>query len=108
MCAAVLLGGCSASEPDETRAQWRDYCARLGAWQEARNSLDTLPGRPGSAEALAPAVISAAGVLDRSRRDQDSVHVLDDTASAVTEADLVAEGRVVSSCDRADFETLVR
>ncbi|MFB6634226.1 hypothetical protein ACFCWY_30475 [Streptomyces sp. NPDC056362] len=108
MCAAVLLGGCSSSEPDGTRAQWQDYCARLGAWQEARNSVDALREAPGGAEALAQAVMSAASVLDRTRRDQDSVHVIGDTASAVTEADLVAEGRVVSSCDRAGLGTLVR
>ncbi|MFF9849609.1 hypothetical protein [Streptomyces litmocidini] len=111
--AAVLLGGCSSSDADEARAYWQDYCTRLGTWQEARNSVDAFPKKPGGpadggAGALAPTVISAAQVLDSKGHDEDSARVLDDTVAAVTGADLMAEGRVVSSCDRAGFETLVR
>ncbi|MFI0923329.1 hypothetical protein ACH4TP_05180 [Streptomyces sp. NPDC021012] len=112
MFAAVVLGGCSSSGAEEAGAYWQDYCTRLGAWQEARNSVDAFPGKAGGAGGgtgeLARAVVSAAGVLDREGRDEDSAHVLDDTVAAVTGADLVAEGRVVSSCDRAGFEGLVR
>ncbi|MFF3602931.1 hypothetical protein [Streptomyces sp. NPDC002463] len=110
--AAVLLGGCSSSDADEVKAYWQDYCTRLGAWQEARNSVDAFPkkagGTDGGAEELAPAVISAAQVLDGKGHDEDGARVLDDTVAAVTGADLMAEGRVVSSCDRAGFETLVK
>ncbi|SEC79298.1 hypothetical protein [Streptomyces sp. TLI_105] len=111
--AAALLGGCSSSDADEAKAYWQDYCTRLGSWQEARNSVDAFPKKPGSAAdggagALAPGVISAAEVLDRKGGDEDSARVLDDTVAAVTGADLRAEGRVVSSCDRAGFETAVK
>ncbi|MGW5775063.1 hypothetical protein [Streptomyces sp. NPDC003863] len=110
--AAVLLGGCSSSDADEVKAYWQDYCTRLGAWQEARNSVDAFPkkagGTDGGAKELAPAVISAARVLDGKGHDEDGARVLDDTVAAVTGADLMAEGRVVSSCDRAGFETLVK
>ncbi|MFF0556334.1 hypothetical protein ACH4ZU_04180 [Streptomyces sp. NPDC020472] len=113
VCAAVLLGGCSSSDAEDVKAYWQDYCTRLGTWQEARNSVDAFPKKPGSAAdggagALAPTVISAAQVLDRKGHDEDSARVLDDTVAAVTGADPVAEGRVVSSCDRAGFETLMR
>ncbi|MCZ0980727.1 hypothetical protein O1L60_21855 [Streptomyces diastatochromogenes] len=106
--AAVVLGGCSSSGAGETEAYWQDYCTRLGAWQEARNSGDLLLGEAGGAGGLAPAVISAAEVLDREGRGEDAARVLDDTAAAVTDADPVAEGRVVSSCDRAGFEGLMK
>ncbi|MBB4986170.1 MULTISPECIES: hypothetical protein [Streptomyces] len=110
---AVLLGGCSSSDADEVRAYWQDYCGKLGTWQEARNSVDAFPKRPGrpadgGAGALAPTVISAAQTLDAKGHDEDSARVLDDTVAAVTGADVMAEGRVVSSCDRAGFETLVK
>ncbi|MEU0398998.1 hypothetical protein ABZ318_01920 [Streptomyces sp. NPDC006197] len=112
MVAAVLLGGCSSSGAEETKAYWQDYCTRLGTWQEARNSVDAFPEKSGDADGttgvLAQAVVSAAEVLDRKGHGEDSARVLDDTVAAVTGADLVAEGRVVSSCDRAGFETLMR
>lgn len=118
--AAVLLGGCSSADTEEAKAYRLDYCTKLGLWQDARNSVDALPARnggggngsggsgDGSIGVLGDAVVSAAEVLDHKGLDEDGRHLLDDTVAAVTGADLVAEGRIVSYCDHMGFETLVK
>ncbi|MEV4427580.1 hypothetical protein ACN9M0_20890 [Streptomyces sp. R-07] len=116
--AAVLLGGCSSADTEEAKAYRLDYCTKLGLWQDARNSVDAFPAnsggsgtggsRDGSIGVRGDAVVSAAGVLDGKGLDEDGGHVLDDTVAAVTGADLMAEGRIVSYCDHMGFETLVK
>ncbi|MEU6341614.1 hypothetical protein ABZ883_11785 [Streptomyces sp. NPDC046977] len=116
---AVLMSGCSSSEPAQAEEWQQDYCSKLGAWQDARRAVaaddadvDTGGGlnvRSPESEDIASAgqeVIDASKRLARHGLEHGGTYILDDTANAVG-GDVGAEYRAVSYCDSSGFETLV-
>ncbi|MGW2824807.1 hypothetical protein ACWC24_27965 [Streptomyces sp. NPDC001443] len=117
--AAVLMSSCSSGEPAQAKEWQENYCAELGAWQDARRATTTDAEDTGDSDgqsaptsesdALGAArtlVIAAAKKLAREGLERDGGHILDDTVYAVG-GDAGAESRAVSYCDSSGFETLV-
>ncbi|MEU6242968.1 hypothetical protein [Streptomyces sp. NPDC047024] len=117
--AAVLMTGwttgCSSEKPAQAKVWEQFYCAKLAAWQAARNAeVGTGTGDGQDAESLASdeadsagrSALAAARRLDGEGLGEGATHILDDTANAVG-GDPGAEERAVSYCDDAGFETLV-
>ncbi|WP_282082558.1 hypothetical protein [Streptomyces tendae] len=113
------MSSCSSDDPAQAKAWQRDFCAKLGSWQDARHATtasvaddDAGVGQKGQSfefddtESAARAVIDASNRLDREGLEQGGSHILDDTVNAVG-GDIRAEGRAVSYCDSSGFETLV-
>ncbi|MFD7711744.1 hypothetical protein ACFV6E_37630 [Streptomyces sp. NPDC059785] len=117
--AAVLMSGCSSDDPAQAKDWQRDYCTKLGSWQDAAHTTASgeadadagdgqslqSPGADNTVSA-AHAVIEASKKLDRAGLEHGGTNILDDTANAVG-GDIGAEGRAVSYCDSSGFETLV-
>ncbi|MFF4762081.1 hypothetical protein [Streptomyces sp. NPDC001292] len=114
-----LMSSCSSYDPARVKEWQRNYCTRLGAWQDVRDAMaadaegtETSDGQidPSpefdNADIAGHAAIAAAKVLDREGLDRSSGHILDDTAMAVG-GDTGAEARATSYCDDSGFETLV-
>ncbi|MFJ3666603.1 hypothetical protein ACIPSE_09110 [Streptomyces sp. NPDC090106] len=106
-CTAVLLAGCSSDRPAHAEEWQQDYCARLGDWQRAEHAGTTGETDDELAESLGRSAVRAARRLDRAGLELGGTRILDDTVDAVRGA-TDAEGRAVSYCDSAGFETLVR
>lgn len=111
--AAVLMSGCSSDDHPARAKEWqRDYCSKLGSWQDAAHATTTgeadADQSPESddTESAGHAVIEASKRLDRAGLEHGGTRILDDTVNAVG-GDVGAEGRAVSYCDNAGFETLV-
>lgn len=117
--AAVLMSGCSSDDPAQAKEWQRDYCAKLGSWQDAAHATATGEAdadagdgqgvrspESDDTESAAHAVVEASKRLDRAGLDQGDTDILDDTVNAV-DGDVGAEGRAVSYCDSSGFETLV-
>nr|BFD80763.1 hypothetical protein StreXyl84_01640 [Streptomyces sp. Xyl84] len=117
--AAVLMNGCSSDDPAQAEEWQRDYCTKLGSWQDAAHATTTSEadadaGEGQSAqspdfdntESAGHAVIEASKRLDQAGLEHGNTHILDDTVDAVG-GDVGAEGRAVSYCDSSGFETLV-
>jgi hypothetical protein len=117
--AAVLMSGCSSDDPAQAKEWQRDYCAKLGSWQDAKHAMaasgaesDASGGQNvqspefGNTESAARAVIDSSKRLDREGLEHGGTRILDDTVNAVG-GDIGAEGRAVSYCDSSGFETLV-
>ncbi|MGW4287942.1 hypothetical protein ACWEIK_13505 [Streptomyces sp. NPDC004673] len=112
--AAVLMSGCSSDDPAQAEEWQRDYCTKLGSWQDmAHGAADAGDGQgvesPAADDAASAgsAVVDASKRLDRAGLEQGGTHILDDTVDAVG-GDIGAESRAVSYCDDSGFETLVR
>lgn len=109
--AGVLMSGCSSDDPAQAQEWQRDYCTKLGSWQDAAHATTT-----GEADADAGgdagggqsghALVEASKRLDRAGLEHGGTHILDDTVNAVS-GDIGAERRAVSYCDSSGFETLV-
>ncbi|MEV5527916.1 hypothetical protein [Streptomyces prunicolor] len=98
--AAVLMSGCSSDDSARDKAWQQEYCAKLGDWQgEAR-------ARTANTASAAEAVIYASKKLDKAGLEHGGTRILDDTVNAIA-GDTGAEGRAVSYCDSAGFETSV-
>jgi len=117
--AAVLMSSCSSDDPAQAKEWQRDYCTKLGSWQDAKRAAtasvadaDASDGQNvqspefGNAESAGHAVIDASKRLDREGLEHGGNRILDDTVNAVG-GDIGAEGRAVSYCDSSGFETLV-
>ncbi|MBG7702429.1 hypothetical protein HCJ76_31215 [Streptomyces sp. MC1] len=117
--AAVLMSGCSSDDPAQAKERQRDYCTKLGSWQDAAHATTTDEAdadagdgqgvrspESDDTEAAAHAVVEASKRLDRAGLEQDGTDILDDTVNAV-DGDIGAEARAVSYCDSSGFETLV-
>ncbi|MGV9318405.1 hypothetical protein [Streptomyces sp. NPDC003660] len=108
--AAVLMSGCSSDDPAQAEEWRRDYCTKLGSWQDMAHAGDGQGGESSAADDAASAghaVVDASKRLDRAGLEQGGTHILDDTVDAVG-GDIGAESRAVSYCDDSGFETLVR
>ncbi|MFD8911174.1 hypothetical protein [Streptomyces sp. NPDC059575] len=118
---AVLMSGwttgCSSEEPARAKVWEQFYCAKLAAWQDARNAVagtgagagdgqDAGPLASDEADSAGRSLLAAARRLDREGLGDGATHILDDTANAVG-GDPGAEERAVSYCDDAGSETLV-
>ena len=105
--AAGATAGCSSeAEPSPMAEEWRrDYCTKLGSWQDVRDGR-IRPGTDPDPAALGQLAVLAAGVLEREGLQPAGGHLVDDTKMAVL-GDGVAEGRAVTYCGEAGFETLV-
>lgn len=110
----VLIGmaaGCSSSDgKDEQRltAQRANYCAQLGAWQEARDEAESTTPDP-SAYDMVGAIAQDAFLAMRPLRDEavGAGRTLGEaTAAAMNSNDFDAEGRIVQYCGDVGFETL--
>ncbi len=117
MVAAVLMSGCSSDDPAQAKERQRDYCTKLGSWQDAAHATTTDEAdadagqgvrspESDDTEAAAHAVVEASKRLDRAGLEQGGTDILDDTVNAV-DGDIGAEARAVSYCDSSGFETLV-
>lgn len=116
--ATVLVSGCSSDDPAQAKGWQRDYCTKLGSWQDAAHAAttDEADGDTGDGQSQSPeldntewagrAVIEASKRLDRAGLEHGGTRILDDTVNAV-DGDEGAEGRAVSYCDSAGFETSV-
>ncbi|MFH9550985.1 hypothetical protein [Streptomyces sp. NPDC017435] len=113
------MSSCSSDDPAQAKEWQRDFCTKLGSWQDAKHATtasvaddDASDGQNvqspefGDTESAAHAVIGASKRLDREGLEQGGSHILDDTVNAVG-GDIRAEGRAVSYCDSSGFETLV-
>ncbi|MFG3043442.1 hypothetical protein ACGFZR_00710 [Streptomyces sp. NPDC048241] len=113
--AAVLMSGCSSDDPARAEEWQRDYCAKLGSWQDLAhaatgseaNGVESSDADADDAASAGHAVVDASRRLDRAGLEQGGTHILDDTVDAVG-GDIGAESRAVSYCDSSGFETLVR
>ncbi|WP_406858950.1 hypothetical protein ABZO31_01375 [Streptomyces sp. HUAS MG47] len=112
MMAAVLLAagattGCSSEAEESSMAEeWqRDYCTKLGSWQDVRDGR-IRPGTDPDPAALGRLAVLAAGVLEREGVQPTGAHLVDDTKMALL-GDAKSEGRAVTYCGDAGFETLV-
>ncbi|MFG2472394.1 hypothetical protein ACGFXB_44200 [Streptomyces canus] len=117
--AAFLVSGCSSDDPAQAQEWQRDYCTKLGSWQDAAHATRTTEADADvdegqsvqspefdNTESASRAVIEASQRLDRAGLEHGDIHILDDTVNAVG-GDVGAEGRAVSYCDNSGFETLV-
>ncbi|WP_326658731.1 hypothetical protein [Streptomyces canus] len=117
--AAVLMSGCSSDDPAQAKERQRDYCTKLGSWQDAAHATTTGEADADAGdgqrvqspefdntESAGHAVIEASKRLDRAGPEHGGTDILDDTVNAVG-GDIGAEGRAVSYCDSSGFETLV-
>nr|WSZ18803.1 hypothetical protein OH837_38425 [Streptomyces canus] len=117
--AAVLMSGCSSDDPAQATEWQRDYCTKLGSWQDSAHATtasetdaDAGDGQSvqssgfDDTESARRAVIEASKRLDRAGLEHGGTDILDDTVNAVG-GDIGAEGRAVSYCDNSGFETLV-
>ncbi len=117
--AAVVMSGCSSDDPAQAQEWQRDYCTKLGSWQDAAHATTTSEADADAGdgqsvqspefdntESAGHAVIEASKRLDRAGLEHGGTHILDDTVNAVG-GDTGAEGRAVSYCDSSGFETLV-
>ncbi|MEU7405372.1 MULTISPECIES: hypothetical protein [Streptomyces] len=117
--AAVLMSSCSSDDPAQAKERQRDYCTKLGTWQDTAHATTT--GEPDAdagdgqsvqspefdnTELAGHAVIDASKRLDRASLEHGGADIVDDTVNAVG-GDIGAEGRAVSYCDSSGFETLV-
>ncbi|MFH8447263.1 hypothetical protein ACH4D3_39485 [Streptomyces sp. NPDC018026] len=117
--AAVLMSSCSSDDPAQAKERQRDYCTKLGTWQDTAHA--TTAGEPDAdagdgqgvqspafdtTESAGHAVIEASKRLDRASPEHGGTGIVDDTVNAVG-GDIGAEGRAVSYCDSSGFETLV-
>ncbi|WP_406004841.1 hypothetical protein OG440_00640 [Streptomyces sp. NBC_00637] len=113
------MSSCSSGDPAQAKEWQRDYCTKLGSWQDAKHATttgvadaDASDGQNvqspefDNAESAGQAVIDASKRLDREGLEHGVTHILDDTVNAVG-GDVGAEGRAVSYCDSSGFETLV-
>jgi hypothetical protein len=113
------MSSCSSDDPAQAKEWQRDYCTKLGSWQDAKRAAtasvadaDASDGQNvqspefGNAESAGHAVIDASKRLDREGLEHGGNRILDDTVNAVG-GDIGAEGRAVSYCDSSGFETLV-
>ncbi|MFK4108012.1 hypothetical protein [Streptomyces sp. NPDC002176] len=116
--AAVLMSGCSSEDPAQAEEWRRDYCTKLGSWQDVAHAATSGAADAGDgqdvespdaddAASTGRAVVDAAKRLDRAGLEQGGTYILDDTDDAVG-GDTGAESRAVSYCDHSGFETLVR
>ncbi|MFJ4845646.1 hypothetical protein [Streptomyces sp. NPDC088733] len=116
---AVLMSGCSSSEPAQAKEWQQDYCGKLGSWQNAKHAaaaddadvdtgggLDVRSPKFEDTESAGQAAIDASKRLARHGLEHGGTSVLDDTVNAVG-GDVGAESRAVSYCDSSGFETLV-
>ncbi|MEU4151746.1 hypothetical protein [Streptomyces sp. NPDC026659] len=117
---AVLMSGwttgCSSEEPARAKVWEQSYCAKLGSWQDARSAAAGTGDGQGTgslasdeADSAGRSLVAAARRLDREGLGgggDGGTRILDDTVNAVG-GDPGAEGRAVSYCDDAGFETLV-
>ncbi|MFI6253425.1 hypothetical protein [Streptomyces sp. NPDC051016] len=101
--AAALMSGCSSHDPAQAKELQRDYCTKLGSWQDAAHAT---PTSEADTESAGRAVVAASKRLDQAGLEHGGTHILDDTVDAVG-GDIGAEGRAVSYCDSSGFETLV-
>ncbi|MDT6985448.1 hypothetical protein ACFSUJ_32735 [Streptomyces lusitanus] len=117
--AAVLMSGCSSDDPARAEERQRDYCTKLGTWQDTAHATTTgeADGEAGgghggqssefdNTESAGHVLIEAAKRLERAGLEDGGTHIVDDTVNAV-DGDIGAEGRAVSYCDSSGFETLV-
>ncbi|MFJ6071378.1 hypothetical protein ACIQFU_11130 [Streptomyces sp. NPDC093065] len=117
--AAVLMSSCSSDDPAQAKERQRDFCTKLGTWQDtahapATGASDADAGDGQSVrsrefdniELAGHAVIEASKRLDRASLEHGGADIVDDTVNAVG-GDIGAEGRAVSYCDSSGFETLV-
>ncbi|WP_226028472.1 hypothetical protein [Streptomyces hyderabadensis] len=117
--AAVLMSSCSSDDPAQAKERQRDYCTKLGTWQDMAHATATgepdadagdgqsvQPPEFDNTELAAHAVIEASKRLDRASLAHGGSDIVDDTVNAVG-GDIGAEGRAVSYCDSSGFETLV-
>ncbi|MFJ3779114.1 hypothetical protein ACIPX0_46355 [Streptomyces sp. NPDC090075] len=117
--AAALMSSCSSHDPAQAKEWQRDYCTKLGSWQDAAHATATSGANADTGdgpsvrspefdntESAGHAVIAASKRLDQAGLEHGGTHVLDDTVDAVG-GDVGAEGRAVSYCDSSGFETLV-
>ncbi|MFF4487196.1 hypothetical protein ACFY0F_11985 [Streptomyces sp. NPDC001544] len=115
--AAVLMSGCSSDDHPARAKEWqRDYCSKLGSWQDVAHATTTgeadadqsseSESESDDTESAGHAVIEASKRLDRAGLEHGGTRILDDTVNAVG-GDVGAEGRAVSYCDDSGFETLV-
>ncbi|MGW0944782.1 hypothetical protein ACWD4O_19855 [Streptomyces sp. NPDC002623] len=100
---AVLMSSCSSGDPALAEEWQREYCTKLGSWQDVEHASTT---GVADAESAGQAVIDASKRLDREGLEHGVTHILDDTVNAVG-GDVGAERRAVSYCDSSGFETLV-
>ncbi|MFE0186421.1 hypothetical protein [Streptomyces sp. NPDC058989] len=113
------MSSCSSGDPAQAKEWQRDYCTKLGSWQDARrakatNAADADASAEGNGRSpefdttasAGRAVIEASNRLDQEGLELDGGHIHDDTANAVG-GDTGAEERAVSYCDSSGFETLV-
>ncbi|MBV1947236.1 hypothetical protein [Streptomyces sp. BV129] len=116
--AAVLVSGCSSEDPAQAKEWQRDYCAKLGSWQDLAHATPGSEADGGDGQGVdspdaddtasaGHAVIDASKRLDRAGLEDGATRILDDTVDAVR-GDTGAESRAVSYCDGSGFETLVR
>ncbi|WP_329252262.1 hypothetical protein OG223_24025 [Streptomyces sp. NBC_01478] len=97
---AVLMSGCSSGESAQDKAWQEEYCDKLGSWQ------DEVRAKSANTESAGEAVLYAAKKLDKAGLEHGGTRILDDTVNAIG-GDIGAEGRAVSYCDSAGFETSV-
>ncbi|WP_327111605.1 hypothetical protein OG206_02265 [Streptomyces sp. NBC_01341] len=109
---ATVVGCSSPAGGDE---QWlteqrKNYCTQLGTWQKARNAAGTeAPTASGFDEVGATAQDTFLAM--RALRDEPvggGRTLGEATAAAMNSSDSEAEGRVVTYCGDAGFETLLR
>jgi hypothetical protein len=113
------MSSCSSDDPAQATERQRDYCTKLGTWQDTAHATTT--GEPvadagdgqsvqspefDNTESAGHAVIEASRRLDRASMGHSGSDIVDDTVNAVG-GDIGAEGRAVSYCDSSGFETLV-
>lgn len=112
--ALVAAGaGCSSSAAGDEQwltEQRKNYCTQLGTWQRARHAEDTEdPAASGFDEVEATA--QDAFLAMRALKDEPvggGRTLGEATGAAMHHGDSEAEGRVVTYCDDAGFETLMR
>lgn len=113
------MSSCSSDDSAQAKEWQRDYCTKLGSWQDAKHATtgsvadadasdgqDVQSSEFDATEPAGHAVIDASKRLDREGLERGGSRILDDTVDAVG-GDIGAEGRAVSHCDSSGFETLV-
>ncbi|WP_261953823.1 hypothetical protein [Streptomyces nigrescens] len=110
------MSSCSSGDPAQAKERQRDYCTKLGSWQDAKHAVATSAAHADSsdaqnarhdiAESAGHAVVDASKRLAQEGLEQGGSHIFDDTVNAVG-GDTGAESRAVSYCDSSGFETLV-
>ena len=111
---AVLVSSCSSDDPVQAKEWQRDYCTKLGSWQDAKHATitsvadaDASDGQNvqspefDNARSAGQVVIDASKRLDRKGIENGGSHILDDTVNAVG-GDIAAEGRAVRSSRQRD------